>query len=133
MFIKAILNQGLLNYPLFSNFLYILLQLFRFCTTSNILVCGGFTYLTFYQMNCHFLVTSILFVDFTYLILVFTFKSACVFHIFTWMIRVGLFPPHSLDLPTSLRSGNYDLTDAFIIFQFYYFIVLHLILYYLLN
>ena len=69
-------------------------------------------------MNCHFLVTSILFVDFTYLILVFTFKSACVFHIFTWMISRSL---------SSTQFGPAYLIEVrqlWPYWRFYYFLVL---------
>ena len=70
-----------------------------FCTASILLT----TYLTFYQL--YFL--SILCTSFKCLLL-----KVHVSFKFSHKLRGGIFPPHSLDLPTSIKSGNCDLTKC---------------------
>ena len=89
---------------------------FCFCAASTLLT----TYLTFYQINCNFLVTIVLLVDFfIYLNWMFTFKSAHGFYINEKVFFLHMFwtcLPHSLSLKpitgTSRNTFKYPSSDV---------------------
>ena len=80
----------------------------KFCRGSTIVLLSANP--TLYQIYHHLRITLNFFLYLINLVLMYTFKSTCIFHVYNW--QGGLFPPHGSHLPTSVISGKAALTKC---------------------
>ena len=80
----------------------------KFCRGSTIVLLSANP--TLYQIYHHLRITLNFFLYLINLVLMYTFKSTCIFHVYNW--QGGLFPPHGSHLPTSVISARAALTKC---------------------
>ena len=113
MFVMTLLVMGLiwqfLFFPKTTMWAFIVIgSSTKFCCSSTIVLLSANP--TFYQIYHNLRITLNFFLYLINFVLMFTFKSTCIFHVYNW--QGGLFPPRGSHLPTSVISGRAALTKC---------------------